>query len=112
MKSCKKITAAVLAAILAFSLFICPAFAGTSSGEEPSVSAEADVTTTKSAEELTYYPPTLPETEPETRVTATGTDKEVLEKVSLYQQFLDRINELFNIILEAIQKLSDILSGK
>ncbi|MGN1194734.1 MAG: hypothetical protein ACI4SB_04565 [Acutalibacteraceae bacterium] len=111
MKSCKKITAAVLAAVLALSIFICPAFAG-GAFIDPS---SATVTTTppdQSPEDLTFVPPTPPETETETRVTATGIDKDVLENVSFFQKILNRINELFNIILEAIQKLGEILSQK
>lgn len=111
MKSCKKITAAVLAAILALSIFICPAFAG---GAFIDPSSETVTTTppSQSPDDLTYVPPTIPETETETRVTATGTNPEVLENVSFLQQIFNRINDFFNLILEYIQKLGDVLAGK
>lgn len=113
MKNCKKITAAVLAAILALSIFICPAFAGGAVIDASS----ATVTTTpesQSPEDLTYIPPTIPgtETETETQVPVTGMDPDVKENISFFQKLLERINELFNIFLEYIQKLGDILAAK
>lgn len=111
MKNCKKITAAVLAAILALSVFICPAFAG---GAFIDPSSETITTTppSQSGEDLTYVPPTIPEPETETKIHATGTDEEVLENVSFFQKIFNRINELFQIFLDTIKKLEGILSGK
>ena len=107
MKNCKKITAAVLAALLALSVFICPAFAG---GPFIDPSSETVTTTpeTQNPEDLTYVPPTLPETETETQIHATGTNPEILEKVSFFQQILNRINEFFQMVLDFFKNLENI----
>lgn len=108
MKSCKKITAAILAAILALSVFICPVFAGGAVID----ASDATITTTpetQNPEDLTYIPPTIPETETETKIHATGTDKDVLETVSFWQKIFNRINEFFQMILDFFQGLDDVL---
>lgn len=110
MKSCKKITAAVLAAILALSVFICPVFAGGAVID----ASDATVTTTpsnQSPEDLTFVPPTMPETEAETetKVDVTGMDKETLENISFFQKILNRINEFFQLILDMFSNLDEIL---
>lgn len=111
MKSCKKITAAVLAAILALSIFICPAFAG---GAFIDPSSETITTTPpdQSPDDLTFVPPSMPEEETTARVPATGTDKDVLENVSFFQKIFNSINDFFNLILEYIAKLGDVLGRK
>ena len=111
MKSCKKITATVLAAIIALSVFICPVFAG---GPFIDPASETITTTpeTQSPEDLTYVPPTIPETETETKVHATGTNPEVLEKVSFFQQILNRINEFFQMVLDFFRNLDGVLGQK
>lgn len=113
MKSCKKITAAVLAAILAVSVFICPAFAG---GAFIDPSSETITTTpeTQNPEDLTYVPPTIPETEIETtaQIPVTGMDPDIKENMSFFQKILERINEFFNLILEFIQGLTDVFPAK
>ena len=111
MKNCKKITAAVLAALLALSVFICPAFAG---GPFIDPSSETVTTTpeTQNPEDLTYVPPTLPETETETQIHATGTNPEILEKVSFFQQILNRINEFFQMVLDFLKNLDGVLGQK
>ncbi len=111
MKNCKKITAAVLAALLALSVFICPAFAG-GAFIDPSSETVTTTPATQNPDDLTFVPPAPPESETETQIHATGTDKEILEKVSFFQQILNRINEFFQMILDMFSQLDTILGNK
>lgn len=117
MKSCKKISALIIALILTFSVISC--VMGVSA---ENVKEEETFTTTPenaSPDDLTYVPPTYPtETSFDPSAFASEYSSQIAdinenigEKTSFIEALLEKINDFFNAILDFINNLGGFSFG-
>lgn len=101
MKSCKKITSAVIALVLMFSALTCVSYA------QPDETASSVTSSTWYGPEDMTYGPTKPQ--PTFTLPGSGSSSGMTEPAkgikAMLQNFLNKINDLFNIFLNWFDKV-------
>ncbi|MGN0469263.1 MAG: hypothetical protein ACI4GY_11115 [Acutalibacteraceae bacterium] len=113
MKSCKKLTAIVIALVLSLSVCI-GAFAAQEETVEETTTTAITYPSYSSAEDLTYVEPTIPTTEGGIQIDESLKDQlseigdDIRTEIPLIQQLLEKIQGFFRIFIEFFENLVDV----